>query len=120
MTRLIVIGARSTGTSLALVRAALDRQLDVTVISGPNDSLQGVFAPQVELVNLQTDAEVVVAWLRRHYPDPERRLRVTTANDVYARLAAQVAETPGAARAGRGERGALRLQGLSEVAAGQP
>lgn len=95
MTRLIVIGARSTGTSLALVRAALDRQLDVTVISGPNDSLRGVFAAQVELVNLETDADVVVAWLRRHYPDPVRQLRVTTANDVYARLAAQVAETLG-------------------------
>jgi hypothetical protein len=29
------------------------------------------------------------------YPDPDRLLRVTTTNDVYARLAAQVAETLG-------------------------
>lgn len=91
MTRLIVIGARKTGTSLALVRAALERQLQVTVISGPNDLLHGVFAPEVEIVNLETQAEAVVAWLRDRYPDPDRRLRVTTANDVYARLAAQVA-----------------------------
>lgn len=95
MTRLIVIGARKTGTSLALVRAALDRQLQVTVISGPNDLLQGVFPPEVEIVNLQTEADVVVAWLRDRHPDPDRRLRVTTANDVYARLAAQVAEQLG-------------------------
>ncbi|SEF33542.1 ATP-grasp domain-containing protein [Variovorax sp. NFACC27] len=95
MTRLIVIGARKTGTSLALVRAALDRQLQVTVISGPNDLLQGVFPPEVEIVNLQTEADAVVAWLRDRHPDPDRRLRVTTANDVYARLAAQVAEQLG-------------------------
>ncbi|HEX7865378.1 MAG TPA: ATP-grasp domain-containing protein [Variovorax sp.] len=91
MKRLIVIGARKTGTSLALVRAALDRQLQVTVISGPNDLLQGVFPAEVEIVNLQTEVDAVVAWLRSRYPDPDRQLRVTTANDVYARLAAQVA-----------------------------
>lgn len=95
MTRLIVIGARKTGTSLALVRAALGRQLQVTVISGPNDLLHGVFPPEVEIVNLETDAAAVTAWLRSRYPDPDRRLRVTTANDVYARLAAQVAEALG-------------------------
>jgi hypothetical protein len=95
MSRLIVIGTRKTGSSLALVRAALDRSLDVTVINGPDDTLQGVFPDNVDIAYMETDPHVVVAWLRHHYPDPHRLLRVTTSNDAYAALAATVAHMLG-------------------------
>lgn len=93
--RLVVIGTRKTGTSLALVHAALGRQMNVTVIGGPSDSLQGVFPESVEVIKLETDADVVVKWLRRHYPEPDQSIRVTTTHDAYACLAAQVAEKLG-------------------------
>ncbi|KVL56368.1 carboxylate--amine ligase [Burkholderia cepacia] len=93
MSRLIVVGTRKTGSSLALVRAALDRNLDVTVIGGPDDALQGVFPAHVEIVGMPRHADVIAAWIREHYPDPDRSRHVTTANDAYAAVAAAVADT---------------------------
>ncbi|WP_396333924.1 acetyl-CoA carboxylase biotin carboxylase subunit family protein [Burkholderia anthina] len=95
MSRLIVIGTRKTGSSLVLVRAALDRSLDVTVIGGPDDALQGVFPAQVDIACMARDADVITAWIREHHPDPDRSLRVTTANDAYAAVAATVADALG-------------------------
>ncbi|WP_446901695.1 ATP-grasp domain-containing protein [Burkholderia sp. YIM B11467] len=95
MSRLIVIGTRKTGSSLALVRAALDRNLDVTVIGGPDDALQGVFPAHVDIVCMARDADVIATWIRKHYADPDRLLRVTTTNDAYAAVAATVANTLG-------------------------
>lgn len=48
MKRLIVIGARATGSSVALVRAALARQVAVTVITAPGHRLDGAFPDGVE------------------------------------------------------------------------
>ncbi|MBR7987629.1 ATP-grasp domain-containing protein [Burkholderia cenocepacia] len=95
MKRLIVIGARATGSSIALVRAALARQVAVTVITAPGHRLDGVFPDGVETVNLAPDAGQLAGWLRAHFPDELDTLRVTTAHDTYARTAAGVADALG-------------------------
>ncbi|VWC33481.1 carboxylate--amine ligase [Burkholderia lata] len=95
MKRLIVIGARATGSSLALVRGALARQVAVTVITAPGHRLDGVFPEGVETVNLEPDAGQLAGWLRTRYPDEIDTLRVTTAHDTYARTAAWVADALG-------------------------
>ncbi|AXF25450.1 carboxylate--amine ligase [Burkholderia pyrrocinia] len=95
MKRLIVIGARATGSSLALVRAALARQVAVTVITAPGHRLDGVFPDGVETVNLAPDAGQLAGWLRTRFPDEIDTLRVTTAHDTYARTAAWVADALG-------------------------
>ncbi|WP_333985847.1 ATP-grasp domain-containing protein [Burkholderia orbicola] len=95
MKRLIVIGARATGSSIALVRAALARQVAVTVITAPGHRLDGVFPDGVETVNLAPDAGQLAGWLRAHFPDELDTLRVTTAHDTYARTAASVADALG-------------------------
>ncbi|WP_052007201.1 ATP-grasp domain-containing protein [Burkholderia paludis] len=95
MKRLIVIGARATGSSIALVRAALARQAAVTVITAPGHRLDGVFPDGVETVNLEPDADTLAGWLRARFPDATRTLRVTTAHDTYARTAAWVADALG-------------------------
>ncbi|OXJ26028.1 carboxylate--amine ligase [Burkholderia sp. HI2714] len=95
MKRLIVIGARATGSSLALVRGALARQAAVTVITAPGHRLDGVFPTGVETINLEPDAGQLVGWLRTRYPDEIDTLRVTTAHDTYARTAAWVADALG-------------------------
>ncbi|WP_176046457.1 ATP-grasp domain-containing protein [Burkholderia sp. BCC1644] len=95
MKRLIVIGARATGSSVALVRAALTRQLAVTVITAPGHRLDGVFPDAVETVNLEPDAGQLAGWLRTRFPDELDTLRVTTAHDTYARTAAWVADALG-------------------------
>ncbi|WP_260430111.1 acetyl-CoA carboxylase biotin carboxylase subunit family protein [Burkholderia cenocepacia] len=95
MKRLIVIGARATGSSVALVRAALARQVAVTVINAPGHRLDGVFPDGVETVNLAPDAGQLAGWLRARFPDEPDTLRVTTAHDTYARTAAWVADALG-------------------------
>ncbi|WP_240462103.1 ATP-grasp domain-containing protein [Burkholderia sp. Nafp2/4-1b] len=95
MKRLIVIGARATGSSIALVRAALARQVAVTVITAPGHRLDGAFPDGVETVNLPPDAAQLAAWLRARFPDDLDTLRVTTAHDTYARTAAWVADALG-------------------------
>ncbi|MDN7488868.1 ATP-grasp domain-containing protein [Burkholderia sp. AU45274] len=95
MKRLIVIGARATGSSLALVRGALARQAAVTVITAPAHRLDGVFPAGVETINLEPDAGQLAGWLRTRYPDEIDTLRVTTAHDTYARTAAWVADALG-------------------------
>ncbi|MDN7580372.1 ATP-grasp domain-containing protein [Burkholderia orbicola] len=95
MKRLIVIGARATGSSIALVRAALARQVAVTVITAPGHRLDGVFPDGVETVNLAPDAGQLAGWLRARFPDELDTLRVTTAHDTYARTAAWVADALG-------------------------
>ncbi|ELW9450081.1 ATP-grasp domain-containing protein [Burkholderia cenocepacia] len=95
MKRLIVIGARATGSSIALVRAALAREVAVTVITAPGHRLDGVFPDGVETVNLAPDAGPLAGWLRAHFPDELDTLRVTTAHDTYARTAAWVADALG-------------------------
>ncbi|VWD35720.1 carboxylate--amine ligase [Burkholderia lata] len=95
MKRLIVIGARATGSSLALVRGALARQVAVTVITAPGHRLDGVFPEGVETINLEPDAGQLASWLRTRYPDEIDTLRVTTAHDTYARTAAWVADALG-------------------------
>ncbi|HEM7875841.1 TPA: ATP-grasp domain-containing protein [Burkholderia contaminans] len=95
MKRLIVIGARATGSSLALVRGALARQVAVTVITAPGHRLDGVFPAGVETINLEPDAGQLAGWLRTRYPDEIDTLRVTTAHDTYARTAAWVADALG-------------------------
>ncbi|MBN3775058.1 acetyl-CoA carboxylase biotin carboxylase subunit family protein [Burkholderia sp. Se-20378] len=95
MKRLIVIGARATGSSLALVRGALARQVAVTVITAPGHRLDGVFPEGVETINLEPDAGQLAGWLRTRYPDEIDTLRVTTAHDTYARTAAWVADALG-------------------------
>ncbi|RQT08020.1 ATP-grasp domain-containing protein [Burkholderia contaminans] len=95
MKRLIVIGARATGSSLALVRGALARQAAVTVITAPGHRLDGVFPAGVETINLEPDAGQLAGWLRTRYPDEIDTLRVTTAHDTYARTAAWVADALG-------------------------
>ncbi|RQT13117.1 acetyl-CoA carboxylase biotin carboxylase subunit family protein [Burkholderia contaminans] len=95
MKRLIVIGARATGSSLALVRGALARQAAVTVITAPGHRLDGVFPAGVETINLEPDAGQLAGWLRTRYPDALDTLRVTTAHDTYARTAAWVADALG-------------------------
>ncbi|MGU7856160.1 ATP-grasp domain-containing protein [Burkholderia orbicola] len=95
MKRLIVIGARATGSSIALVRAALARQVAVTVITAPGHHLDGVFPDGVETVNLAPDAGPLADWLRARFPDELDTLRVTTAHDTYARTAAWVADALG-------------------------
>jgi len=49
MMRLVIIGTRKTGTSLALVSTALKRGMPVTIISNPEDRLEEVFPPEVEI-----------------------------------------------------------------------
>lgn len=95
MKRLIVIGARATGSSLALVRAALARQVAVTVVTAPGHRLDGVFPDGVETINLEPDAGQLAGWLRTRFPDELDTLRVTTAHDTYARTAAWVADALG-------------------------
>ena len=95
MKRLIVIGARATGSSVALVRAALARQVAVTIITAPGHRLDGAFPDSVETVNLASDAAQLAAWLRARFPDELDTLRVTTAHDTYARTAAWVADALG-------------------------
>lgn len=95
MKRLIVIGARATGGSLALVRGALARQVAVTVITAPGHSLDGVFPDGVETIHLEPDAALLAGWQRARYPDEIDTLRVTTAHDTYARTAAWVADALG-------------------------
>lgn len=82
MKRLIVIGARATGSSIALVRGALARQVAVTVVTAPGHRLDGVFPDGVETVNLAPDAGQLAGWLRARYPDELDTLRVTTAHDT--------------------------------------
>ncbi|WP_241303432.1 ATP-grasp domain-containing protein [Burkholderia stabilis] len=95
MKRLIVIGARATGSSIALVRAALARQVAVTVITAPGHRLDGAFPDGVETVNLAPDAGQLAGWLRTRFADEIGTLRVTTAHDTYARTAAWVADALG-------------------------
>ncbi|NTX25834.1 ATP-grasp domain-containing protein [Burkholderia pyrrocinia] len=95
MKQLIVIGARATGSSLALVRAALARRVAVTVITAPGHRLDGVFPDGVETINLEPDAGQLAGWLRARFPDELDTLRVTTAHDTYARTAAWVADALG-------------------------
>ncbi|WP_244133010.1 ATP-grasp domain-containing protein [Burkholderia metallica] len=95
MKRLIVIGARATGSSVALVRGALARHAAVTVITAPGHRLDGVFPAGVETINLEPDAGQLAGWLRTRYPDELDTLRVTTAHDTYARTAAWVANALG-------------------------
>ncbi|AKM05018.1 ATP-grasp domain-containing protein [Burkholderia pyrrocinia] len=95
MKRLIVIGARATGSSLALVRAALARQVAVTVVTAPGHRLDGVFPDGVETINLEPDAGQLAGWLRTRFQGELDTLRVTTAHDTYARTAAWVADALG-------------------------
>ncbi|MCA8000205.1 ATP-grasp domain-containing protein [Burkholderia metallica] len=95
MKRLIVIGARATGSSVALVRGALARHAAVTVITAPGHRLDGVFPAGVETINLEPDAGQLAGWLRTRFPDELDTLRVTTAHDTYARTAAWVADALG-------------------------
>lgn len=90
MMRLVIIGTRKTGTSLALVSTALKRRLAVTIISNPEDRLEGVFPPEVEIKYLPADVSIISEWIRKEYLRPEGDLRITTINDVYASVAAQV------------------------------
>jgi len=90
MMRLVIIGTRKTGTSLALVSTALKRGMPVTIISNPEDRLEEVFPPEVEIKYLPADVSIISGWIRKEYLRPEADLRITTINDVYASVAAQV------------------------------
>lgn len=90
MMRLIIIGTRKTGTSLALVNTALKRGVKVTIISNPEDRIDGVFPPTVEIKYLENDVNIITDWIKKKYLTSEPLLRITTVNDVYACIAAQV------------------------------
>ncbi|WP_232778289.1 acetyl-CoA carboxylase biotin carboxylase subunit family protein [Pantoea sp. Mb-10] len=88
--RLVIIGTRKTGTSLALVSTALKRGMAVTIVSNPEDRLEGIFPPEVEIKYLPADVSIISGWIKKEYFRPEQELRITTINDVYACVAAQV------------------------------
>jgi biotin carboxylase len=90
MKRLIIIGTRKTGTSLEMVSSALRRGLDVTIISNPDDRIDGVFPPEVEIKYISSDAAKISGWIREQYPDSKREIRITTVNDVYACVSSRV------------------------------
>lgn len=90
MMRLVIIGIRKTGTSLALVNAALSRGIDVTIISNPEDRIDGVFSSCVVIKYMISDVSFIINWIKENYPTPQSTLRITTLNDVYACITAQV------------------------------
>lgn len=88
---LLIIGTLRTGTSLALVDAALKRGLAVTIITAPDDVPRDIFPSEVRIVPLAPDAPTVLAWIETHCA--LEGLRMTTTNERYARLAAHLATT---------------------------
>ncbi|MEI2602565.1 ATP-grasp domain-containing protein [Erwinia aphidicola] len=90
MMRLVIIGIRKTGTSLTLVDTALNRGIDVTIISNPEDKIDGIFSPVVVIEYITSSVSIITNWIKGNYPTPESTLRITTLNDVYACVTAQV------------------------------
>ncbi|MFL9866066.1 ATP-grasp domain-containing protein [Paraburkholderia fungorum] len=88
---LLIVGTLRTGTSLALVDAALKRGLTVTIITAPDDVARDIFPSEVRIVPLEPDAPTVLAWIETHCTLDG--LRITTTNERYARLAAHLATT---------------------------
>jgi carbamoylphosphate synthase large subunit len=90
MTHLILIGALKTGTSQRLVRAALDRGYDLTIISPEEDELRGIFPPEAKVISMPMEASVIVRWILRECADAHSRILITTTHDRYIQCAAEV------------------------------
>jgi biotin carboxylase len=94
-TELAIIGAIKTGTSQALVASALRRGLHVTILTAPDDPLDGAFPDGVEIVQAEPDPLALTGRLRAHPACRAGGMVVTTTNNRYARTAAKVAEALG-------------------------
>lgn len=92
---LVIIGARNTGTSLNLVDQALARGLHVTVITAEHDDLTHVFKEEVNVVTLTVTADNVAGYIQNVIRKDSEYIRVTTAHDMYASVAAQVSNRLG-------------------------
>ncbi|HHU6416512.1 TPA: ATP-grasp domain-containing protein [Klebsiella pneumoniae] len=92
MKRLIIIGTRKTGTSLEMVNSALRRGVDVTIISNPDDRIEGVFPRDVEIKYIPSDVAKISGWIKSQYPAFKGDIRITTLNDVYACISSRVNE----------------------------
>lgn len=90
MMRLVIIGTRKTGTSLALIITALNKGFEVTIISNPEDRIDEVFPQAVAIKYLPPDVSIITGWIKKEYLRPDTVLRITTINDIYACVAAQV------------------------------
>lgn len=92
MEKLFLIGARRTGTTLALVADALKQMMSVIIICAPDYRLDGVFPPDVEIVYLQPRYEVILDFVRTV---AGTQFYITTAHDSFAAVAARVARSMG-------------------------
>lgn len=94
MKRLVLIGARATGSSVSLVQLAIRESFAVTIIVDERVQLdRRAFPDGVDIVNLRADEKTVSEWISHRYRPGEQPVFVTTAHDLYARLAANVAES---------------------------
>lgn len=87
---LVIIGARNTGTSVNLVAQALARGLHVTVITAEHDDLTHVFEEEVNVVTMTVTADNVAGYIQNVIRTDSEYIRVTTAHDMYASVAAHV------------------------------
>lgn len=89
--QLVIIGARNTGTSLYLVSLALSHGYSVTVLTAEHDDLNGAFEDSTQIVSLSISTENVIHWIENNLICLSNELLITTAHDLYATVAAQVA-----------------------------
>lgn len=92
---LFIIGARNTGTSLNLVSQALAKGMKVTVITAKHDDLSNVFEEEVNVVTLTVTADNVFYYIQNATSKGGEYICVTTANDMYASVAARVSNRLG-------------------------
>ncbi|MCP1118460.1 ATP-grasp domain-containing protein [Robbsia andropogonis] len=93
---LVIVGARATGTSIALVEAAMRRGMGVTILLESGVELdRNVFPKQTEIFNVDTRESAVISWIQERFSHQAAKLYVTTAHDLYAKLAANVAASLG-------------------------
>lgn len=89
--QLVIIGARNTGTSLYLISLAVSRGYNVTVLTAEHDDLSNSFEDCVNVISLSISTENVTAWIENNLSVFLPRILITTAHDLYASVAAQVA-----------------------------
>lgn len=89
--QLVIIGARNTGTSLYLISLAVRRGYSVTVLTAEHDDLGDCFEDSVKVVSLRISTENVIGWIENEFSELLSELLITTAHDLYASVAAQVA-----------------------------
>lgn len=90
--QLVIIGARNTGTSLYLVSLAIRYGYSVTVLTAEHDNLNGAFENAVQVISLNISTENVINWIKNNLVVFTSALLITTAHDLYATVAAQVAD----------------------------